>query len=129
VLFQDPLDLGGGAQLVLLDVAFQIGLDHFGRAVGLDRRRCERRLAGLDCQTCSTSADAFSGSSTKALGAKAPGATTLAMKSVLVEPATTVTLELSECYFPVFEHIHNVNDPRAPAQPQCTNRAAPLIPA
>src|SRR5690348_15346149 len=43
--------------------------------------------SGTDCQVFSTRADAFSGSSTKA-----PGATTLAMNSVVVAPATTATL-------------------------------------
>ena len=42
---------------------------------------------GTDCQVFSTRADAFSGSRTKA-----PGATTLAMNSVVVAPARTVTL-------------------------------------
>ena len=36
---------------------------------------------------------------------------------------------LSECYFPIFEHVHDINDPRPPARPQWTNHAAPLIPA
>src|ERR1700757_5103028 len=43
--------------------------------------------SGTDCQVFSTRADAFSGSSTKA-----PDATTLAMNSVVVGPATTATL-------------------------------------
>jgi len=44
--------------------------------------------SGTDCQVCSTSADAFSGRSTKA-----PGVTTLPVNSVVVAPATTGTLE------------------------------------
>jgi len=43
--------------------------------------------SGTACQVFSTRADAFSGSSTKA-----PGGTTLAMNSVVVAPATTITL-------------------------------------
>ena len=43
--------------------------------------------SGTDCQVFSTRADAFSGSRTTA-----PGGTTLAMNSVVVAPATTVTL-------------------------------------
>jgi len=43
--------------------------------------------SGTDCQVFSTRADAFSGSSTKA-----QGGITVAMNSVVVAPATTVTL-------------------------------------
>jgi hypothetical protein len=43
--------------------------------------------SGTDCQASSTSADAFSGRSTEV-----PGITTLAVNSVVVAPATTVTL-------------------------------------
>ena len=54
-----------------------------------ERRFSEIDIAssGTDCQSSSTSADAFSGRSTKA-----PGVTTLAVNSVVVAPATTVTL-------------------------------------